>query len=285
MQRCVFFAAVMAVLGRGRAVVNYGATSDAARRFADATRLRVLAMSRAVVVVEKPSGLRSVPAFGPTAALVAAHADAVAAAGGPSAAVDAAFERPTRRERWNAVASRCEALPPSVRARAGSLPRTHDKFVKFAAGPAGGRLGPAAASAAYRALKAAVLAAEAAEGMEESDSVLRRAQRDAHWTEACSVHRLDYATSGCLAVALNSRAAADLSAQWRKPGQEKGDSTSLQRECSARARFGNSTHASRALREMIARPKISRNERKTTEIGAFEVGNFAPFCCPGGSGP
>merc|ERR1712091_123924 len=64
-------------------------------------------------------------------------------------------------------------------------------------------------------------------------------------------------------------------------GQEKGDSTSLQRECSARARFGNSTHASRALREMIARPKISRNERKTTEIGAFEVGNFAPFCCPG----
>jgi hypothetical protein len=32
---------------------------------------------------------------------------------------------------------------------------------------------------------------------------------------------------------------------------------------------------------MIARPKISRNERKTTEIGACEVGNFAPFCCPG----
>ena len=49
-------------------------------------------------------------------------------------------------------------------------------------------------------------------------------------------------------------------------GQEKGDSTSLQRECSARARFENSTHASRAPREMIARPKISRNERKSTEI-------------------
>ena len=32
---------------------------------------------------------------------------------------------------------------------------------------------------------------------------------------------------------------------------------------------------------MIARPKISRNERETTERGAFEVGNFAPFCCPG----
>jgi hypothetical protein len=64
-------------------------------------------------------------------------------------------------------------------------------------------------------------------------------------------------------------------------GQQKGDSTSLQRECSARARFGNSTHALRALREMIARPKISRNERKTAEIGAFEVGNVAPLCCPG----
>jgi hypothetical protein len=49
-------------------------------------------------------------------------------------------------------------------------------------------------------------------------------------------------------------------------GQDKGDSTSLQRECSARARSGNSTHASRALREMIARPKISRNERKMAEI-------------------
>ena len=72
-------------------------------------------------------------------------------------------------------------------------------------------------------------------------------------------------------------------AKWLRshPGPQKGDSTSLQRECSARARFGNSTHASTALREMIARPKISRNERKTTEIGAFEVENFAPFSCPG----
>ena len=31
---------------------------------------------------------------------------------------------------------------------------------------------------------------------------------------------------------------------------------------------------------MIARPKISRNERKSAEIRAFEVGNFALFCCP-----
>ena len=31
---------------------------------------------------------------------------------------------------------------------------------------------------------------------------------------------------------------------------------------------------------MIARPKISRNEWKTAEIGAFEVGNFALLSCP-----
>ena len=33
---------------------------------------------------------------------------------------------------------------------------------------------------------------------------------------------------------------------------------------------------------MIPRPKISQNEWKTTEIGAFEVGIFAPFSCPDG---
>ena len=32
---------------------------------------------------------------------------------------------------------------------------------------------------------------------------------------------------------------------------------------------------------MIARLKISRNEWKSAEKGAFEVGNFAPFSCPG----
>ena len=36
---------------------------------------------------------------------------------------------------------------------------------------------------------------------------------------------------------------------------------------------------------MIARPKISRNERKTTEIGASKVGNFAPFSGPGEAEP
>jgi hypothetical protein len=64
-------------------------------------------------------------------------------------------------------------------------------------------------------------------------------------------------------------------------GQDKGDSTSLRRECSARARSGKSIHASRPFREMIARPKISRNEWKPAELGAFEVGNFALLSCPG----
>ena len=49
-------------------------------------------------------------------------------------------------------------------------------------------------------------------------------------------------------------------------GQEKSDSSSLQHECFARDRSGKSIHASRTLREMIARPKISRNEWKMTEI-------------------
>ena len=54
--------------------------------------------------------------------------------------------------------------------------------------------------------------------------------------------------------------------------RQGSDSTSLQRERSARARSRNSIHASRALREMIARPKISRNERQTAEIGAPKLG-------------
>jgi len=64
-------------------------------------------------------------------------------------------------------------------------------------------------------------------------------------------------------------------------GQDKSDSTSLQCERSARARSGKRINASRPFREMIARPKISRNEWKTAEIGAFEVGNFALLSCPG----
>ena len=35
---------------------------------------------------------------------------------------------------------------------------------------------------------------------------------------------------------------------------------------------------------MIARPKMSQNEWKSTEIRASKVGNFSPFSCPGGTG-
>ena len=62
------------------------------------------------------------------------------------------------------------------------------------------------------------------------------------------------------------------------------DSTSLQLEWSARARSGETIHASRTLREMIARPKISRNERRPAERGASKVGRFSLFRCPGRDG-
>ena len=39
-------------------------------------------------------------------------------------------------------------------------------------------------------------------------------------------------------------------------------------------------HASRSFREMIARQKIGRNERKPTEIGAFEVGQCRTLVLP-----
>ncbi|KAK7234865.1 hypothetical protein SO694_0029005 [Aureococcus anophagefferens] len=45
----------------------------------------------------------------------------------------------------------------------------------------------------------------------------------------------------------------------------------MQRERSARARSGKRIHASRALRKIIARPKISRNEWNAAEIGAFRT--------------
>ena len=55
-------------------------------------------------------------------------------------------------------------------------------------------------------------------------------------------------------------------AQGTLPGQDKGDSTSLQLDCSARARSRPNVHASKTFREMIPRPKVSQNEWKTTEI-------------------
>ena len=100
-------------------------------------------------------------------------------------------------------------LAPELRRRWDSLPRTKSKFVKFCGGPAGGRLNLDEAEDAWQLLRAAVTQREAEEGMEESDSVLRRVQREAGFPEACPVHRLDYATSGCLAVALTQEGASD----------------------------------------------------------------------------
>ena len=70
--------------------------------------------------------------------------------------------------------------------------------------------------------------------------------------------------------AINTRDVASLNRAVHA-GQEKGDATSLQHASSARDRSSERIHASRTLRKMIARPKISRNEWKTAEIGAFEA--------------
>ena len=58
-------------------------------------------------------------------------------------------------------------------------------------------------------------------------------------------------------VRRRARAAEERARRVEAPGRERGDATSLQCERSARARSGKSIHASRALRGMIARPKIS----------------------------
>ena len=66
-----------------------------------------------------------------------------------------------------------------------------------------------------------------------------------------------------------------------RPAREEGGSSSLQHECAARDRSKERIHASRALREIIARPNTSRNERNMTERGASKVGNVARFPRPG----
>ena len=204
----------MLSLQHAAAVVLKRAAAATPRAFERATGLRVLHMSPAVVVVDKPTGLRSVPAYGPTRALLADFARRQAAG---EADLQAKFERPTRRDRWCGVARDLEGLAPELRRRWDSLPRTKSKFVKFCGGPAGGRLNLDEAEDAWQLLRAAVAQREAEEGMEESDSVLRRVQREAGFPEACPVHRLDYATSGCLAVALTQEGASDISLQWHRP--------------------------------------------------------------------
>ena len=65
-------------------------------------------------------------------------------------------------------------------------------------------------------------------------------------------------------------------------GQEKGDSTSLQRG-SSRSNFREKgIHALSSPREMIARRKMSQNEWNTTEIRGFKkLANVPPFSRPG----
>ena len=87
----------MLALQQTAAVVLKRAAAATPQAFERATGLRVLHMSPAVVVVDKPTGLRSVPAYGPTRALLADFARRRAAG---EADLQAKFERPTRRDRW-----------------------------------------------------------------------------------------------------------------------------------------------------------------------------------------
>lgn len=186
------------------------------RRIESETSLRVLYLSRSVVVVDKPAGLRSVPAFGPSAKLVEEHARRVAAGDSGLAMY---YEKGSRRNRRSAVASAHPHLPEAIRRRANALPRTKVKFVKFCQSAAGGSLSYESALASWETLARAVRAAEAADGMEESDSVLVRIQHI--FEDACPVHRLDRSTSGLMAIALDSVAAANLSTQWASRGVDK----------------------------------------------------------------
>ena len=67
-----------------------------------------------------------------------------------------------------------------------------------------------------------------------------------------------------------------------RPGRERGDSTSLQR---GRVRSNARKERIDALsspREMIARPKMSQNEWKPTELrGCKKLANVSPFSRPG----
>ena len=160
----------------------------APQAFEARTGLRVLAHSAAVVVVDKPSGLRSTPAF---------------LGGAPGS---------TRKARWVSAAASLETLPAVLREHARMLPRTRDKFCAFAVDRGG--LGDVAAMRAWRALAYENALREAKEGVVETDSVLRRARRDGKVRGARSVHRLDASTSGILCLALDAESARFLSRQW-----------------------------------------------------------------------
>ena len=112
----------MLALQQTAAVVLKRTAAATPQAFERATGLRVLHMSPAVVVVDKPTGLRSVPAYGPTRALLADFARRQAAG---EADLQAKFERPTRRDRWCVTQCDFRTCPKtSVASMALSLCRT-----------------------------------------------------------------------------------------------------------------------------------------------------------------
>ena len=85
----------------------------------------------------------------------------------------------------------------------------------------------------------------------------------AHYHDIDSKEKLKAATKGAPITLVVNSALCQCEA---RTGFWGPDVEVMERECSARARSGKSIHASRPFREMIARPKISRNEWKTAEI-------------------
>lgn len=181
------------------------------QRIETATAMRVLHLSRSVIVVDKPAGLRSVPGYGPTQAMRDEHARRLAA-GESIESLKAEFECGRRRDRRRMVAESHPDLPWQIRERAHCLPNTKHKFYKYCVSSAGGFMDPDDALKAWDVLRKAVAEAEAADGMEDSDSVMTRLRQ--FYPDVCPVHRLDKPTSGVLAIALDSESASFLAPQW-----------------------------------------------------------------------
>ena len=191
---------------------RYSRRSSAAEDLSLATSLKVVAMSKRCVVIDKPADLRSVPGFGPTKGRWALYEERAKTA--TAEELQAEFGgRKTRRARFAEVAKMTDLLPEKLRL-SGELPRTKHRFLKHCTARVGGKMAPEDALSAWIQISRAVRAAEIEEGLEESDSVVRRIQ--AVYEDACPVHRLDMATSGLLCVALDSDAASFLSSQWAR---------------------------------------------------------------------
>lgn len=182
---------------------------------AEQASLDLLYSDAAVLVVDKPHGLRSVPGLDTTAAAAAA-------------APGANKGKRKRQERWSEVVSELAPadLPeasrhvaPKLRREAQSVPRKRSKFLSFSERSL--RLEPDAAAALYTVLDDRLARAEEDEGLSTTDSALGRLQRATGERGLAAVHRLDMETSGVLVVARSASAARALGEQFAQRSIEK----------------------------------------------------------------